>query len=158
MPGSNGSEKLSQSGVILTYLAETTGRFGGGDDRERREILKWILFDNHKFTSYLASYRFMRTFTRTGDPAVMDFLKGRITGAFGIVEKHLAAQPFIAGARPTIADFSMCGYLFFPPEELGFDLAAEFPAMHAWTDRIRTLPGWVHPYQLMPGHPLPESP
>jgi glutathione S-transferase len=152
----DGPRKLAQSGVILTYLAERSGRFGGKDDDERREVLRWILFDNHKFTNFLATYRFLRTFAKSGDPAVHEFLKGRIAGAFGIVAKHLSGQPFIVGSAPTIADFSMCGYLFYPAEELGFDIAADYPAIAAWTNRIRALPGWVHPYELMPGHPLQQ--
>jgi len=55
----HGAKRLSQSGAILTYLSEKTGRFGGRDEDERLEILRWILFDNHKFTSYLATLRFL---------------------------------------------------------------------------------------------------
>src|SRR5689334_1599569 len=47
--------KISQSGVILLHLAETTGKFAPADARQRNEALRWILFDNHKFTSYLAT-------------------------------------------------------------------------------------------------------
>jgi glutathione S-transferase len=82
------------------------------------------------------------------------FLKGRIESAFKIVEKHLTIRAYVLGAKPSIADFSMCGYLFYPPEELGFDIAADYPAVAAWLDRIKALPGWEHPYKLMPGHPL----
>ena len=114
------------------------------------------MFDNHKFTSYLATYRFLLTFAKTGDPAVMEFLKGRIASSLGIIAKHLSAQDFVAGAKPTIADFSLCGYLFYPPEEFGFDIAAEHPPIGAWLKRIRALPDWKHPYDLMPGHPLPK--
>ena len=57
-------QRLSQSGVILDYLAETLGKFGPADAAERREILRWLLWDNHKLTSYTATYRFMRTFTK----------------------------------------------------------------------------------------------
>jgi hypothetical protein len=42
---------LSQSGAILDYLVQRTGRFGWSNDDERREVLRWLLFDNHKFTS-----------------------------------------------------------------------------------------------------------
>jgi glutathione S-transferase len=108
-----GARKLSQSGAILTHLAQQSGKFGSDREDERLEILRWILFDNHKFTSYLATYRFLLAFAKTGDPAVMEFLKGRITGALGIVAKRLATQPFMAGAEPTIADLSLCGYLFY---------------------------------------------
>src|SRR5262245_4444286 len=53
----DGALRLTQSGVILTHLARLSGRFGGRDEGEQREILRWILFDNHKFTSYFATYR-----------------------------------------------------------------------------------------------------
>jgi glutathione S-transferase len=148
------ARKLSQSGAILTHLSQQSGRFGSDGADARLDILRWILFDNHKFTSYLATYRFLLTFAKTGDPAVMEFLKGRIASALGIVAKHLSTQEFMAGAEPTIADLSLCGYLFYPAEEFGFDIAAEHPPIGAWLKRIRALPGWVHPYELMPGHPL----
>jgi glutathione S-transferase len=149
-----GARKLSQSGAILTYLSEQSKRFGSDDPDKRLEILRWTLFDNHKFTSYLATYRFLVAFAKSGDPAVMEFLKGRIAGALNIIAKHLSTQPFVAGTEPTIADLSMCGYLYYPVDEFGFDIAAEHPPIAAWLERIRALPGWVHPYELMPGHPL----
>ncbi len=52
-------EKMTQSGVMLDYLAAQTGQFGPRNDGERREILRWILFDNHKFTSYYATLRYL---------------------------------------------------------------------------------------------------
>ena len=153
----HGGKKLSQSGVILTYLAERSGRLGGEGEDERREALRWILFDNHKFTSYVATYRFLRAFAKSGEAAVHEFLKGRIVAAFKIVEKHLAEKPFMVGAKPTIADVSLCGYLFYPSNELGFDIAAEYPAIARWLDRIRALPNWEHPYKLMPGYQMTED-
>jgi glutathione S-transferase len=148
----HGDERLTQSGVILDYLAELTGRFRPSDARGRRECWRWILFDNHKFTSYFATYRFLRSLApQPGDPAVMAFLEGRAKSAFHIVDKHLTGQPFLVGAEPTIADLSLAGYVFYPPEEHGFDFAASFPAIEAWRGRIRALPGWKGPYELMPG-------
>src|SRR5258707_9512222 len=58
----HGALRLTQSGVILDYLAEKVGQLGPSDGDERREILRWLLYDNHKLTSYTATYRFMRTF------------------------------------------------------------------------------------------------
>jgi glutathione S-transferase len=148
-------KRLIQSGVILHYLAERFGRFGGRDEDERREVLRWILWDNHKFTSYIATLRFLLAFQKTGETPVTEFLRGRIKGSAGILEKHLASQPFAAGEQPTIADFSLCGYLYYP-EETGVSLP-EYPAIGAWLGRLKALPGWVHPYELMPGHPLPAK-
>src|SRR3954467_4572882 len=51
---------LSQSGVILDYLVEQFGQYGWKNNEERREILRWLLWDNHKLTSYTATYRFLR--------------------------------------------------------------------------------------------------
>jgi glutathione S-transferase len=140
-------KKLSQSGVILHYLVEQTGRFGAASEDEAREIWRWILFDNHKFTSYLATLRFMVGLQKTGETPVTDFLRNRVLGAFGLVEKHLSGRDFIVGDRPTIADLSMVGYLYFP-EETGIE-RSRFPNMQAWTRRIAGLPGWAHPYDLM---------
>ena len=72
-----------------------------------------------------------------------------------ILDKRLASRPYVLGDRPTIADLSLVGYLYYPPEEFGFDIAADHKNIAAWLDRIKALPGWGHPYDLMPGHPLP---
>ncbi|MEA2933911.1 MAG: glutathione S-transferase [Variibacter sp.] len=152
----HGGRKLTQTGVILTYLSERTGKFASKTEDERLEILRWILFDNHKFTSYLATYRFLYSLAKTGDPAVLEFLKGRARSSLAIVSKHLETRPYIVGDEPTIADISLCGYLFYPSEEFGFDMAVEHPPIGAWMERIKSLRGWKHPYDLMPGHPLQQ--
>ena len=140
--------KLTQSGVILDYLAEQTRKFGPKSEDERREILRWTLFDNHKLTSYLATLRFLVHLAKTGETPVTEFLRPRVISALKIVDLHLANQPFIVGKRATIADFSLCGYLFYG-EELPIALEENIHIMK-WLDRIRALPGWKHPYDLMP--------
>jgi glutathione S-transferase len=151
----HGATVLSQSGVILDYLAEVTGRFGPETPAERREILRWILFDNHKLTSYTATLRFMRSIARTGETPVTEFLDKRARGAWEVLDRQVATSDFVIGDRPTIADLSLCGYLFFDGE-IGIDIA-DYPAMAAWRERIRALPGWKHPYDLMPAATLPAS-
>jgi glutathione S-transferase len=117
--------------------------------------LRWIIFDNQKVNGFLGPFRFLRIFAQpAGDPAVLAFLKGRIDGNLAIVDKRLSTQPFILGPRPTIADLSLVAYLYYPPEEFGFDIAAEHKHIAAWLERIKALPGWKHPYELMPGYPL----
>lgn len=141
--------KISQSGVILDYLAELTGKFGPESADERREILRWILFDNHKFTSYYATLRFIYGLQKSGETPVTAFLRQRAVAAYSIVDEHLRSRPFMVGDRLTIADLSLSGYVFMP-EETGIDHSA-FPAIAEWKDRIRNMPGWLHPYELMPG-------
>jgi len=151
-----GDRTLTQSAVIMTYLADQHGAYGGQSADERLEILRWMFFDNHKFTSYFATFRFMKSFGPvTPDPTVSKWLRSRIDNAFGIVEKHLSDRTFLVGDQPTIADLSLCGYLYFPTEESGYDIAAQYPAMAAWLARLKQLPGWKAPYDLLPGRQVP---
>jgi len=147
--------RLTQSGVILDYLAEKLGRFGPANAAERRDILRWILWDNHKLTSYTATYRFLRALTKDPDPGVLKFLRTRAETAWGVLNSHLEGRRYIVGERLTIADLSVCGYLFWP-EEIEVDWNA-YPSIRDWLERIRGTPRWVHPYELMPGHPRPQA-
>jgi glutathione S-transferase len=143
----HGNRKIAQSGAILTYLAQLTGRFGGKDEAGQTQALSWILFDNHKFTGYLATLRFLVAIAASGETAVTQFLRQRLLSAAGIIEKHLASRQFMVGDGPTIADISLCGYLFHP-ESYGVDWA-EFPAIGAWLKRLAGLPGWKPPYEMI---------
>ncbi len=155
----DGDRKLSQSGVILTYLARKSGQFLPKGEDEELESLRWIIFDNQKVNGFLGPFRFLKNFAKpAGDPAVTTFLKARIDGNLAIVNKRLEKAPFLLGDRPTIADVSMCAYLFYPPEEFGFDIRKEHPAISAFLDRMMALPGWGHPYKLMPGYPFGSRP
>lgn len=138
---------LTQSGVILDYLAERTRKFGPKSDDERREIMRWMLFDNHKLTDSVASLRYLIQFAKTGETPVTEYLRGRANAAIKILDLHLAEQPFVIGKRATIADFSLCGYLFFG-DELTVPLDPHIHVLN-WLDRIKALPGWKHPYDLM---------
>lgn len=141
-------QRLTQSALILDYLAERTGQFGPRDDHEKREIWRWMLFDNHKFTSYYAALRFLLCLKKTGETEVTGFLRERATAAYRIVDAHLQKEPFMVGRRLTIADLSLAGYVFMP-EDTGIVLG-EFVHVEAWKQRIQAMPGWKHPYELMP--------
>jgi glutathione S-transferase len=143
--------RLTQTAPILLRLAERYGRFRGADENERYEVLRWLFWDNHKLTGYMATYRFMRAFTSSPDPQVLSFLRRRLDDFLGIAEQHLRERAFVVGAGPTVADFSMAAYISFPKQETGYDLAESHPAVHAWLGRIAALPGWKAPYDLLPG-------
>jgi glutathione S-transferase len=146
--------RLTQTAPILLRLAERYGRFGGSDERERFEILRWLFWDNQKLSGFMATYRYRRAFTPSPEPQVMSFLRRRLDDFLGILTEAVAARPFLVGERATVADLSMTGYLAFPPEESGYDLAAGYPAIHAWLQRIAALPQWQEPYALLPGKRL----
>lgn len=142
-----GDLTLTQSGVILDYLAQTIGKYGWKNDNERREILRWILFDNHKYTANLAGHRFLTYVLGKPEEAAATY-RERFLAAQAIVEKRLSEHDWITLDRPTIADFSMAGYVFYDGETC-LDLEAN-PATAAWRERIRALPNWKGPYDVLP--------
>ncbi len=154
----HGKKKLTQSAVILTYLCDLTGKFQPQGEDERLEALRWIVFDNQKVNGFLGPFRFLKNFAKpAGDPAVMAFLQARAQNNLAIVDKRLTGRQYLASDRPTIADVSMTGYFYYPAEEFGFDIAKDHPAIAAWLARMQALPGWKHPYDLMPGYPFGTS-
>ena len=142
---------FSQTAPILLRLADRFGRFQGADPAARDEVLRWLFWDNHKLSGYMAAYRFRRAFTAAPDRNVLDFMRGRIDDFLGIIERRFQDQPFVVGDYPTVVDLSMTGYLVFPKQETGYDLAVSHPAVDAWLARIASLPGWLPPYDLLPG-------
>ena len=147
--------KLTQSGTIQLWAAERTGRFLGSN---RAEALRWVFFDNHKVSSQAGALRFHLNFlpSEKRSPAVVDWLGGRLRAALQTLETQLGRTPWLAGDEVTIGDLACCGYLYYP-EPYGFD-RKDWPAIDAWLDRIAALPGWKHPYDMMPGRPSDRAP
>ena len=112
--------KLSQSGVILDYLAHALGRFDWEGDEERREVLRWLLWDNHKLTSYTATLRFLVSLSKDPNPAVVETFRARALAAIGVLDRQLTGRDWVALDKPSIADLSICGYLWFN-DEFGVD-------------------------------------
>ncbi len=150
----DGTLKLAQSGVIQQYLTDKTGRFGGETEAENREILRWVLWDNHKLSSNTGTLRFMMNFLspKHRSEEVITFLKGRQKAALQVLDHHLTQRDWIVGRSVTNADLTCCGYLFYN-EDFGF-ARSDWPSIDRWLARIETLPGWKHPYDLMrPAYP-----
>lgn len=154
----DGDLTLTQSGVILTELVKMTGKFGGTTEAEQREVLRWVLWDNHKMSSQVGMTRFLMNFVpeEKRPQEVIAFMQGRLKAAYATLNGALADRDWVAGTTgPTIADFSCCSYLFYP-EPFGF-VRADWPNIDAWLRRIETLPGWKHPYDMMPGSPMDRA-
>ena len=144
-------KRFTQTAPLLLRLSEQYGRFGGQSEDEKFELLRWLFWDNHKLTGYMATYRFMRTFTSSPDEHVLKHYRRRLDDFLSILETHLKTNAFAIGARPTVADISMMAYLHYPADEHGFDFATSHPAIHAWLARMAQLPGWKPAYDLLPG-------
>ena len=148
---------LTQSGVIQDYVTEKSGKFGGKNADERREVLRWVLWDNHKLSSVAGPLRFLMNFLPEDKrPAeVIGFMQGRLKAAYAVLNDHLEGRDWIVGDGVTNADLSCCGYLYYP-EPFGFD-RAEWPNIDAWLTRLSETPGWKAPYDLMPGSPADRA-
>lgn len=147
-----GDRKLTQSGAILAELAETTGQLTASTPEDRSEVLRWLFWDNHKFTNHFATRRFLKAFApQAPAPEVLDWLKGHIDQNLAVLDQHLAGRSYVVGDRPTIADLSLAGYMYYPTSETGYDIASTHKNIAAWAQRIAGLPGWKHPYEMLPG-------
>jgi len=153
----DGDFRTSQSGAIQAYVTEKSGKFGGKTRDENYEILRWVLWDNHKLSSQAGMTRFLMNFLpekhRNAD--VIAFNQGRLKAAFQTLETQLAGRDWIVGDSMTNADLSCCGYLYYP-EPFGFD-RADWPNIDRWLSHIENTPGWKHPYDLMPGSPADRA-
>jgi|TARA_B100000446_G_scaffold182958_1_gene202292 glutathione S-transferase len=146
----DGDLVLSQSAVIQDHILDLSDRFAVSDPAEQREVYRWTLWDNHKLSSQVGVLRFLMNFVpEEKRPAeVINWLTGRCAGAFATLERALENRDWIAAATPSMADLTCCSYLYYP-EPFTFD-RADYPNIDAWLSRISALPGWKHPYDLMP--------
>ncbi len=153
----DGDYKLTQSGAIQDYVGEKSGKLGGSTPAERREILRWVLWDNHKLSSNAGLTRFLMNFLPPDKQPkeVIGFMQGRLKAAYQTLDAALEGRDWLVGDSITNADISCCGYLYYP-EPFGFD-RTEYPNINAWMDRIATQPGWKAPYDLMPGSPADRA-
>jgi len=153
----DGDTTLTQSGVMQMYINEKTGKFGGETPQEAREVMRWMFWDNHKLSSQAGMTRFLMNFLpEEKRPAeVIGFMQGRLKAAYAALDAHLKGRDWMVGDAITNADLSCCGYLFYP-EPFGFD-RKDWPEIDRWLSNIEGLPGWKHPYDLMPGSPADRA-
>ena len=143
----DGEEAIVQSSVILQYLAEKFGKFGGKTPAERRRVAEWLAWDLDKLTG-LGGMRFIRKFLNQPEHPALGWLDPRARGALEYLDRHLGTSKHVAGPFPTIADVSIFAWIAVA-EEAGFD-PANFPNIRDWARRMMTLRGIAHPYALLP--------
>ena len=153
----DGDLRLTQSGVIQQYVTDQSGKFGGATQAEKYDVLRWVLWDNHKLSSQAGMTRFLMNFLpeKHRNPDIIAFSQGRLKAAYEVLNAHLDGRDWIVGDGVTNADLSCCGYLYYP-EPFGFD-RADWPHIDAWLTRLSEQPGWKHPYDLMPGSPADRA-
>jgi glutathione S-transferase len=143
---------LTQSGVIQMHAAEVSGRMGGESPAERREVLRWLLWDNHKMSSQAGALRFQMNFLPEDKrPAqVIGWLQGRFRAALQVLDGQLAAHDWVAGgAGPTLADCACAGISTTPSPSAS--TAPSGPRSTAGSTGWRPCRAGQHPYDMMPG-------
>jgi len=137
-----------QSNAILLHLA-TTFNIGLGDaDSQLAQCREWLAWEANKIGMCLPQLRSLQRFDDNQELKQAEpWLINRYKHDVFIIEQTLADDRLwlLKGNLPSIADFSVCAYLFLADEA-----KVEVPARtQAWLQRLRALPGWQHPYQLL---------
>ncbi|MEL7228880.1 MAG: glutathione S-transferase family protein [Pseudomonadota bacterium] len=143
-----GDISISQSGVILWHMADRFPQFAATNAEEHREVLRWLLWDNHKFTGYLSVYRFLNKFMGKGDTPEAEFMKGRMITAFKTLDRRLDGRDWVAADHMTIADMSLAGYCYWP-DHYGTDWST-YPHIEKWLARIADHPNYKTPEDILP--------
>jgi glutathione S-transferase len=144
-------DTLTESAAILWYLAEGT-EYLPGDRLGRAQVLRWLCFER-AFTPAVAGARFQIMTGRTDAETPFLLAKGR--SVLARLDHHLDGRDWVAADSPSIADVALFGYAHVAGDA-GFDLRAH-PAIGAWLDRVRALPGYTNDLVPYPPNARPEA-
>lgn len=137
---------ILQSNVILDYLARTTGHFEAATEQHRWQAREWLSWEADAITN-VAKVRHYSRF-RTVDPAVMEYYRPQAENALSFVDQSLAGRQWLVGDACTIADIGCWGRMVFMAEG-GLDIT-RWPHLMAWSERLKAMPGFALPYDLIP--------
>ena len=133
-----------ESGAILVYLAEKTGKLLPKDLRDRKTALEWLFWQvgglgpmagqNHHFSNYAAEKI----------PYAIDRYVNETNRLYGVLDRRLDGREFLAGNDYTIADIA--AYPWIVPWKRQQQNLDDFPNVRRWFDRIRNRPATVRAY------------
>lgn len=143
--GPGGELKLFESGAILLYLAEKTGKLLPKDPSERIECIQWVFFQmagiGPMFGQFGHFYKYAAD--KCQDPYPVNRYRNEARRLLGVLEKRLAGRQFIMGSEYSIADiatFPWVGCLdwgYNGYQAIGLD---DFPTVMAWYERCKNRP------------------
>ena len=137
---------ILQSNVILDYLARETGIFEGKTEAAKWDARSWLSWEADHITA-VARVRHSARFRKMHEEVIAEF-RPRAEAALSFVDKTVSDKPFLVGDYPTIGDIGCWGRMVFMAEG-GFEIA-NWPHLEAWAARIKAMPGFALPYDLIP--------
>ncbi|MBS0240530.1 MAG: glutathione S-transferase family protein [Proteobacteria bacterium] len=135
-----------QSNVILDYLARATGQFEPGAEQDRWRAREWLSWEADSISNVAKVRHFSRF--RTVDPAVMAHFRPLAEAALTFVDQALEGRDWLVGDRCSIADIGCFGRMVFMAEG-GLEIS-RWPRLEAWTQRLKAMPRFALPYDLIP--------
>jgi len=137
---------VCQSNAILDHLARRHHKLDADSPATKTRVREWLAWEANRIAMSLPHLRFSRRFTPAGE-ALEAYWTQRMQADLDRLNDTLGDSAFLVGNAPTIADISCCGYMFWA-DQARVDLSA-WPAVDAWLERIRSLPRWQAPYDLI---------
>jgi glutathione S-transferase len=143
----DGDHTFVQSNAILTHLATQTGQWGAQNPDLMQRVSEWLFWEANKIGLCLPQIRGHQLFdTMQLTDGALKWLSDRYAHDVGLLDTTLAdGRKFITGEEPTIADFSLSGYLFYADEAK----VSVPPHVQKWLDALAALPGWKPPSELL---------
>ncbi|AUQ26109.1 GSH-dependent disulfide bond oxidoreductase [Dickeya zeae] len=137
---------LFESGAILLYLAEKTGKLLSTDMRERATTLQWLFWQMAGFGPMLGQNHHFNHYAPQPVPYAIDRYQKETERLYGVLNKQLSEHTWLAGNTYSIADIATYPWVV-SHERQRIDLN-DFPAVKSWFERIRERPATERAYQL----------
>src|SRR5579864_8991210 len=134
-----------ESGAILVYLGDKTGKFIGKDIRSRNEAMQWLFWQMGGLGPMAGQNNHFAHYALDKIPYAIDRYRNEVNRLYGVLNKKLAGRDFIAGEY-SIAD--MASYPWVVPYERQGQKLEDFPNLKAWFERIKARPATVKAYEL----------
>jgi len=122
-----------ESGAILLYLAEKSGKFGGKDLRARTETNQWLFWQMGGLGPMAGQNNHFSAYAPEKIPYAIDRYRNEVNRLFGVMNKRLANRDYLAGDY-SIAD--MASYPWVVPWERQGQNIADFPHLKRWLEAI----------------------
>ena len=128
---------MSESGAILMYLAEKSGRFMPMEIRERYQVIQWLMFQMGGIGPMLGQVHHFRQYAPEPIPYAIDRYTKEAGRLYNVVDKRLSEVPYLAGEY-SIADMAVFPWLRLY-ERQGQKLE-DYPNLKRWFDAIDARP------------------